>query len=433
MLETPGKVITLVAPTQELAKKLFFQMFKEVLTLDDGTKFDLWNQLFKPYFIVDNALTKVLKNGSRIQVVTLDYKAVQGIASDVIHIEEIDKAVRDPQKLEALAGLFPQIRARKGFAKIRITCNNASGIYRILRDELQEFGQYFPIYMEEPRRRDQVFSGKHFIYNDHITLPKKPDVDEILEVLMDVLMGQGYTQMQLYNMDSYEGDLFNPDRVSEAYKKEVSKTKLRYEHSGMGVDPGAVHAFAITVYGMEGDEVFHLATKRWSLSETPEKDYKHVLEQIIEECALLYVKYSCEFIASESNSGAKLIIPAIGKRVSEIIRRMSGNSFAVWREIWSNFAGDTENLPNAKRVERGDYITLLQYLFNYGKIALQDRTPDEHIQRMEFARYDPTELKEKMKGDCVDSTMHCLWWLTGGRLYIDRLIGKQTKLKIYDI
>jgi hypothetical protein len=430
MLEKPGTVITLVAPTQDLAKTLLYQMFKEVLTLDSGKKFDLWNQLFKPYFITDNALTKVLKNGSRIQVITLDYKAVQGIASDVIHIEEIDKAVREPQKLEALAGLFPQIRARKGFAKIRITCNNASGVYRILRDELKQFGQYFPIYMEKPRPRDQAFTGEHFIYNDHITLTKKPDVDEILEVLMDVMMGQGYTQMQLYNMDSYEGDLFNPDKVSLAYSKEVPN-KTRFEHSAMGIDPGAVHAFAVTVYGMDGDQIFHLATKRWSLSEIPEKEYENVLDQITTECAYLYVKYHCEICASESNSGAKLIIPAIGKKVKDLLEKMHGNSFAMWREIWSNFAGDTENIPNSKRVERADYITLLQYAFLYEKIALQDRNTDEHIQRMEFARYDPTELKEKMKGDCVDSTMHCLWWMCGGRKYINKLIGKSEKVKIY--
>ena len=372
----------------------------------------------------------MLNNGSRIQVITLDYKAVQGIASDVIHIEEIDKAVREPQKLEALAGLFPQIRARKGFAKIRITCNNASGVYRILRDELKQFGQYFPIYMEKPRRRDEPFSGEHFIFNDHITLAKKPDVDEILEVLMDVMMGQGYTQMQLYNMDSYEGDLFNPDKVSLAYSKKIPN-KLRFEHSGMGVDPGAVHAFAVTFYGMDGLDVFHLATRRWSLSEIPEEKYKHVLDEIIEECAILYVKYHCEFVASESNSGAKLIIPSIGKRVNEILERMRGNSFAVWREIWSNFAGDTETIPNTKRVERADYITLAQYLFLYEHLSLKDTNTDEHTMRMELARYDPAEIKEKYKGDCVDSSMHCWWWLCGGRSYINKLIGKSQKLKMY--
>lgn len=430
MLERPGTVITLVAPTQDLAKTLLFQMFKEQLTLDDGTKFDLWNQLWKPYFIVDNALSKVMKNGSRIQVITLDYKAVQGIASDVIHIEEIDKAVREPQKLEALAGLFPQIRARKGFAKIRITCNNASGVYRILRDELKQFGQYFPIYMEKPRTRDQKFTGEHFIFNDHIVLKKQPDVDDILEVLMDVLMGQGYTAMQLFNMDSYEGDLFNPDAISRAYAREIP-TKLRFEHSGMGVDPGAIHAFAVTFYGMDGDHVYQLAVRRWSLSEIPKEQYENVLDNIIEECAYLYVRYHCEFCASESNSGAKLIVPAIGKRVKEMLGRMQGNSFAVWREIWSNFAGDTENLPNVHRVERADYITLLQYLFLYDKISLQDTNTAEHIMRMELARYDPTELKEKMKGDTVDSTMHELWWMCGGRKYIERLLGRIKTQKIY--
>ena len=110
---------------------------------------------------------------------------------------------------------------------------------------------------------------------------------------------------------------------------------------------------------------------------------------------------------------------------------MHGTSFATWRVIWSNFAGDTENLPNIHRVERADYITLLQYLFLYEMITLQDTNTDEHIMRMELARYDPTILKDKMKGDCVDSSMHELWWMCGGRKYINKLIGKSEKVKIY--
>ena len=54
MLESPGTVVTLVAPGLEQATVLLRQGFKEVLTLEDGSKFDLWNELYKPYFIIDN-------------------------------------------------------------------------------------------------------------------------------------------------------------------------------------------------------------------------------------------------------------------------------------------------------------------------------------------------------------------------------------------
>ena len=60
MLYYPGTVITLVAPGLKQAAALLRQGFKEVLTLDDGTKFDLWNQLYAPYFIVDNVQTCIL-------------------------------------------------------------------------------------------------------------------------------------------------------------------------------------------------------------------------------------------------------------------------------------------------------------------------------------------------------------------------------------
>jgi hypothetical protein len=427
-LESPGSIVSIFAPTVPVGKTLMRQMFKEVITLEDGSKFDLWNQLFKPYVLIDNVLDKVLKNGSRIQVITLDYKAVQGLASDVIHIEELDKAVREPQKLEAIAALFPQIRARRGRAKIRITCNNASGIYRIFRDELKQFGQYFQIFMEKPNL-EAKFTGEHFIYNEHIRIEREPDVDEILKVIMDTVMGEGYTKMQLYNVDDYTGDLWNPDKLEKAYKKSIPNT-TRYDHAWMGVDPGAIHAFAITVFGRNGDQIFHLATKRFSLSDTPAKDHDKMIDMIANECAYLYCKYHCEGIASESNSGARLIIPAIGRRVEQYIEELHGKSHAVWRVIWSNFAADSENLPNVKRVPKSDYITLMSYLIDYEMITFQDSDNDSHIMRIEFARYDPSETKERYKGDCVDSAMHACWWLCGGMDYVKKLIGKKRKLRM---
>lgn len=433
MLEVPGTVVSVFAPTVPVAKTLMRQMFKETITLEDGTKFDLWNQLFKPYFIVDNVLEKVMKNGSRVQCITLDYKAVQGLASDVIHIEELDKAVREPQKLEAIAALFPQIRARRGKAKIRITCNNASGVYRIFRDELKEFGIYFPIYMEKPAR-EGGFTGEHFIYNDHVVPEKEPDVDEILEKIMFAVMGEGYVAQQLYNVDDYEEDLFNPDKLERAYKR-PTPSKTKFEHAVMGIDPGAVHAFAITIYGMDGMDVTHLWTARFSISQaTTKEDEQSMLKTLAKTCALAYIKYHCEICASESNSGARLIIPLIGHYVNKYLSTMHGESYAVWREKWSNFGGDSEQGMPPKMVQRSDFIMLMQYLLDYEMINLKDETTEDHIMRMEFARYDPTKKGSedfRYKGDCVDSSLHACWWLCGGKVYIQKLAKMHQKRKIY--
>jgi hypothetical protein len=149
-----------------------------------------------------------------------------------------------------------------------------------------------------------------------------------------------------------------------------------------------------------------------------------MIETIAESCAFNYVKYHCEMVCSESNSGARLIVPYIGKYVKDYVEKMSGRSYAVWREMWSNFGADSESgQPSAKIIAKADFITLMQYLFDFELITMHDRNDDEHVMRMEFARYDPSETKEKYKGDTVDSSMHACWHLLGGRLFIEKLAG----------
>ena len=116
MLYTKGTVVTLVAPGLKQATVLLRQGFKEVITLDDGTKFDLWHQLYEPYFIVDNVQTYIMKNGSRLQVIACSEHTTPGYATDILHIEELDKIVKDPQALRGLGAVLPTISARRGFA-----------------------------------------------------------------------------------------------------------------------------------------------------------------------------------------------------------------------------------------------------------------------------------------------------------------------------
>ena len=80
-----------------------------------------------------------------------------------------------------------------------------------------------------------------------------------------------------------------------------------------------------------------------------------------------------------------------------------------------------------------DFIMLAQFLFDYGLITLCDRNNDEHTQKIEFARYDPENegrTAYKFKGDCVDSSMHCWWWLCGGKQFVNRISGmRRGKIK----
>ena len=441
MLMIDNTVIGLAAPGVQQCRNLLRQMFKEVITLEDGSKFDLWNQLFKPYFIIDNADKYVMKNGSMIYIIPLSESTAPGAAIDILHIEEIDKAVDDPQKLRGLGAILPTIRARRDKAKIRITCNVKSAVYRVLREEIKKFGPYFPIYMEKPyNTATEKFTGLHYIYNEHIEYDHKPDIDDILQVLMDTILGTGYTQAQLGNLDDFEGSMWNPDKMDICYDKgKAYRFKEHYEHSAMGIDPGAVHAFAITIWGKEGSgtnsELIKLWSARFTISGRLETEREKMIKTIAKTCAKAYLEYDCEFVAFESNSGALLIVPFIGYYVKKFREeKQYQTSYAKWRERVSNFGGDKEQGPQGKIISRADYIMLLSILIDYEMVIIPILNSSDNILKLEFARYKPAEKgakDAKYKGDMVDSTLHVVWHLCGGRKFIRELMTLGKKEGVY--
>jgi len=446
MLANPGTYIGLFAPGKDQATALLRQGFKEVITLEDGSKFDLWNQLFRPYFIIDNVHKKVMKNGSTIEAITLDENTTPGRAIDVLHIEEIDKAVDDPQKLRALGAVLPTIRARRGYAKIRITCNNKSPVYRVLREELKIFGSSnFPIYMEKPYNIEiEKFTGQHHIYNEHIEYDGKADIDDILKVFMDAIMGKAYTQSQLGNIDDYEGHVWNPDKLDIAYEKgKKYRFKPHYEHSAMGIDPGAVHAFAITIWGMEGvgkrSEFIKLWSARYTISGRTEEEKEKMVKIIAKDCAVHYLDFDCEFVASESNSGALLIIRFIGYYVKKLKKQREQNAdqykqtHATWDIRWTNWSADKEQGFDRSAVPaRADHITLMNILFDYMMVTIPILNDADSVMKLEFARYNPANKgsrDNKYKGDMVDSdsSMLCLWQLSGGYDFLELLLQERSE------
>ena len=429
MLMYPGTVVTLAAPGKKQAEALLRQGFKENLTLPDGSKFDLWSQLYQPYFIIDNVTKYVMKNGSMLQVVPCSEYTTPGYATDVLHIEELDKIVKDPQALRGLGALLPSVRARRNRAKFRITCNNTAGIYRILREDLKHLYPYFSIYMEKPYNiNTEKFTGKHHIYNRHYECSAEPDIDDILKIVLDCIMGQSYAQQQLGNIDDYSGEVFNPDKVDLAYKKgKTFRPKKIYDDACLAIDPGAVHNFAAGVFGIEGLELFHLWSEGFSVSGKTEDETDKMLKKIAKHCAYAYIEHHCTSIISESNSGARLIIPLIRHYIKKYLPKAQGSSAVLPVIVWSNWGTDREQGYEAPRIiSRVDYITLLQYIFDYGNIILQDRNDHEHLMRVEFARYKPQDGKEKYKGDFVDMTLHAVWNLTGGFEYIEKLVGEES-------
>ena len=149
-----------------------------------------------------------------------------------------------------------------------------------------------------------------------------------------------------------------------------------------------------------------------------------MIKKIAKTCAYAYIENHCTKIVSESNSGARLIIPFIVHYIRKFIPLSKGSRAILPEVIWSNWGTDREQGFEAPRIiSRVDYITLMQTILDYGKITMQDRNEHEHLMRVEFARYKPQEGKEKYKGDFVDMMLHGAWELAGGFEYVDRLIG----------
>ena len=398
------------------------------MALPDGSKFDLWGQMYKPYFLIDNVLLYAMKNGSMLQVVPCSEYTTPGYATDILHIEELDKIVKDPQALRGLGALLPSVRARRNNAKLRITCNNTGGIYRILREDLKHLYPYVTIYMEKPYNINTTkFTGKHHIYNRHYECKEAPDIDDILKIVLDCIMGQAYTKQQLGNEDDYSGEVFNPDKVDVAYKKgKTFKPKKIYDASGLAIDPGAIHNFAAGIFGREGLSMYQLWVEGFSISGKTEAEQEKMLKKIGKTCAYAYIENHCTFIVSESNSGARLIIPFITHYIRKYLPLSKGSSAILPEIVWSNWGADREQGHEAPRIiSRSDYIALMQVIFDYGKITLCDTNEHEHLMRVEFARYKPQDSKEKYKGDFVDMTMHAMWKLTGGFDYVERLVGNK--------
>ncbi len=482
MLYNPGTVITIVAPTVPLAKRLLHQMFHETIQvkrceplpgggweqIPTELKINLWNEIFEPYFLTknqggDKKLEKVMKNGSRIQVLTLDTAAVQGLSSDVIHIEEFDKIVQLTKqgdisdKLEAVAALLPQLRARPN-SKIRITCNMASGLFDLLYDALFDFGNYFLIY-EELENPNQIFNGLHTIANEDVIymdkndLPTTPTIDDMLKKLLTVLVSSSFAAQQISNIKMHSEEVFNPKKLKIAYRKGKELVpRLVYPLTGMAADPGAGHAYAFGIAGTLGfghtRKIEHLWSENYYAADDWDKlRFNSKLEEIGYTTAYKYVENNCTFFATESNSGAKLITPYIESFVKQLLTGYEyinkewkftgkwnlGGSSSRWKVIWTNFGAEKpEGKETPSVTPKNIFINVLSLVFEYEMIALRDKTEAEQKLHRELILYDPSKRQDKFKGDQADMLLHLVYHIVGGneRKFLKEIGGKPSVVHV---
>ena len=146
------------------------------------------------------------------------------------------------------------------------------------------------------------------------------------------------------------------------------------------------------------------------------------LNEMLDEIATMCVQWRVELIATESNSGAKWIIPDLQQRVEE-----KSNRHVRPRVKWSNFGNVTDFDANSAVVPKDRFIEMMTYLFDYEWIVLRKRNSHETKLKKEIALYNPDKaaMGEKFKGDHIESGMHGIWHMLGGVKFLREILGKK--------
>lgn len=409
MLENPNTVIGLVAPTVPLAVEVLFKFLYDPLKKVPGKP--RFYDLLEPYFLKEpNQLGFALKNRSRLNIISLNIAGSQGRSLDVLHIEEIDKLGTEQSKRLALAGIINSVRANPE-AKIRINCNNATGIFRLLRAELFKYGMYFPIFLEDVFEPGK-YTGRHTIINEDAIPEKEPALDDFLSIFSQVLVSFAFAEGQLYNIDNVTDETFNPDKVEIAYNTPYDREDY-FIKTKMGIDPGGkVDAFGVTVWSLtySGKVVLRWAKRFYNALHTAKEQAKEIAKH--------YILFNVEEIQSESSAGAPWSLSLIADEVN-----IQSAGKIKCRFEYVNFEGP------GKMLAKDNFVYLFKILLDYEYLILFERNDEERALHHQITKYIPNKSESSNNpDDLVESGFHGIWRLLGGMRYIKEITERQEAL-----
>jgi len=406
MMENRNYTIALVAPTVPLATELMMKFFNSTI-MYEGKVYNFYN-LLKPYLLKKpNQLGFQFKNGSRLMILSLKQAGSQGRTIDVIHIEELDKLGQEANKRAGLAGIINSIRANPN-AKVRIFCNNAKGIFRLLRQELFKFGRYFNIYIEDPFSPDEDYSGRHTLINEDVIVEKKPTLDNILYIFSEILVSAAFAEGQLYNVEDVTDECFNPDMYGIAYNKPRESVQINVKTT-MGIDPGGKkNAFGVSIWSLTNKEQTNLRwTKRFY-------NAKHTAQEQARIIAEKYIHFKVTICQAETSAGSSWSMSLI----EDEVRKQSGGKIR-FKYIFIDFQGE------GKVFDKMNFVYMFKILLDYERVLLYTRNKEEKELLHQITLYNPDKSESGTNpDDLIESTFHCIWVLLGGMRYIRKLIDK---------
>lgn len=407
MIEVPNTLVGLVAPTVPLAVEVLFKFLYDPIKFNDESV--RFYDILKPYFLKDpNQLGFTLKNGSRLKIFSLNVSGSQGRSIDILHIEEIDKLGTEQSKRIALAGIINSIRAKKD-CKIRINCNNASGVFRLLKAELYKYGLYFAIFLEDAFLPGEPYTGRHTVINEDQIPKEEPQLDSILSIFSQVLVSFAFAEGQLYNIDNVTDETFNPDKVEIAYNTEYDREDY-FVKTDMGIDPGGkVDAFGVSIWSLtkSGKVVLRWCKRFYNAKHQAKEQAKEIAEEVL--------RFNVEYCQVESSAGS----PWSMSLISHYVNKFSDGKIR-FRYEYVNFEG------SGKVFGKDNFVYLFKILLDYEYIILFERNDEERVLHHQITKYIPNKSESNNNpDDLVESGFHGIWKLLGGMTYIKKLIDME--------
>lgn len=406
MLENPDYTVALVAPTVPLAVEVLYKFLYSPIKYQ-GKRYTFYN-LMKPYLLKKpNQNGFILKNNSRLMIISLNQAGAQGRTINKIHITELDKLGTEQSKRIALAGVINSLRANED-AKVLIDCNMPTGIFRLLKQELYKFGRYFAIFDEDPFDEDD-YKGRHSIINEDVVVRKKPTLDAILKIFSEILVSFAFAEGQFYNIDDASDECFNPSKTEIAYNTNYNDTDY-FVKTVAGIDPGGkVDAFGITIWSLTKNGVI---VERWAKRFF---NSVHTAKEQAKEIAENLLLFNVERIQSESSAGAPWSISLI----MDYVNTLSNGKIKIPFD-YINFGAP--KTPLAK----DNFVYLFKIILDLELMILHERNKEERALHHQLVKYIPNKSESNNNpDDLIESGFHGVWCLLGGWKYLRKLIERQ--------
>lgn len=329
---------------------------------------------------------------NRFQIIDTTESAVKGITGD-LWVDDIDTIIKEGKE-DVITKAIAVTRANSEI-HFCFTSNMGKGAYINFLSTIQD-----------PKWTDQIK-----IYElktadvPHINAEK----DEFLFAVMKSLSGEGEARAQLLNEYNREGDIFDPNSLTNAalayeYFMSQRSQEIHIEKMLLSIDPSGVgHPIGWCIFAYGSNTIWEVCSGEKQLGDEDEINNEKITpDKLIAFFINKARKHKVNYAIIENNQNGPTI--KIMLKIAKI------------KCEFRNFGGET-NINSHTNKNR-----LVRHFLDNGMIVIKN--PDLIAQ---LRIYNPFENKNKLKGDLADSFIHVVWELVGGSRFLKKLAKLQAK------